>query len=105
MLPKITGAHKQTRMYICKTRSKELNHLVFEALGAIAESEYAALANCGSSCCDVQVGFANACGAVAKGDGSLGWAWNADKELAQANALASCDNGSCEIAVWACTDR
>ena len=105
MPPKITGPHKLTRMYICKTRSKELNHLVFEALGAIAESEYAALANCGSSCCDVQVCFANVCGAVAKGCGSFGWAWNTDKELAQANALASCGNGSCEIAVWACTDR
>lgn len=104
MPPKITVAHKQTRMYICKTSLKELNHLVFEALGAIAEAEYAALANCGSSC-DVQVWFANACGAVAKGGGYLGWAWNVDKDLAQANALASCGNGSCEIAVWACTDR
>jgi hypothetical protein len=69
-----------------------------------AEAEYAALTNCGSSC-DVQVWFANACGAVAKGGGYLGWAWNVDKDLAQANALASCGNGSCEIAVWACTDR
>ncbi|MFN8783709.1 MAG: DUF4189 domain-containing protein [Pseudanabaena sp.] len=69
-----------------------------------AEAEYAALANCGSSC-DVQVWFANACGAVAKGGGYLGWAWNVDKDSAQRNALNSCGNGSCEMAVWACTDR
>ncbi len=67
-------------------------------------AEAAALSECGSNCA-VQVWFANACGAVAKGGGSLGWAWNADESVAKANALAQCGNGSCEIAVWACTDR
>lgn len=69
-----------------------------------AEAEDAALSQCGSNC-SVKVWFANACGAVAKGGGYLGWAWNADEYAAKAAALESCGNSSCEIAVWACTDR
>jgi serine/threonine-protein kinase len=68
------------------------------------EAEARALYECGSTC-SVKVWFANACGAVAKGGGYLGWAWNADETAAKANALAQCGNSSCEIAVWACTDR
>jgi len=68
------------------------------------EAEYAALSQCGSDC-SVKVWFANACGAVAKGGGYLGWAWNVDETAAKVNALESCGNSSCEIAVWACTSR
>jgi hypothetical protein len=63
-----------------------------------------ALSQCGSNC-SVKVWFANACGAVAKGSGYLGWAWNVEKEAAKDNALANCGNGSCEIAALTCTDR
>jgi len=71
------------------------------------DAENAALYECGGTC-SVQVWFANACGAVAKGDGATGWAWNANKTAAQNNAVASCyDYGgsNCQIVAWACTDR
>jgi len=67
----------------------------------------AALSECGDTC-TAKVWFANACGAVAKGGGAAGWAWNASETAAKENAVASCyeyGGSSCEVVVWACTDR
>jgi len=71
------------------------------------DAENAALYECGGTC-SVQVWFANACGAVAKGGNAVGWAWDASETAAKQNAVDSCysyGGSSCEIAVWACTDR
>ncbi len=50
----------------------------------------------------------NACGAVAKGGGYVGWAWNVDEDAAYDNAIEACyDAGgsNCKFVAGACTDR
>jgi serine/threonine-protein kinase len=73
-------------------------------------AEAAALSYCSNngSNCAVQVWFANACGAVAKGGGYVGWAYNVDEVAAYNNAIAACSaagGSNCEFVAGACTDR
>lgn len=70
-----------------------------------AQAEAAALRKCGEDDCKVDVWFANACGAVAKDDRTLGWGWAKTRAEAEAQALSACGTGACEVKVWACTDR
>lgn len=70
-----------------------------------AEAEAAALEQCGEQGCQVDVWFANACGAVAKDQKTVGWGWAKTRAHAEAEALSACGTGACKIEVWACTDR
>jgi len=70
-----------------------------------AKAEAAALKECGEAGCQVEVWFANACGAVAKDGKTVGWGWAESRAEAEAEALSACGSGSCKVEVWACTDR
>ena len=70
-----------------------------------AQAETAALQECGEAGCQIEVWFANACGAVAKDGRSVGWGWAASRAEAEAQAISACGTGACKVEVWACTDR
>lgn len=74
------------------------------------DAEATALAYCAQNGnnCSSKVWFANACGAVAKGGGYVGWAWNIDAQAAHDNAIQACYSAggtNCEFVAGACTDR
>lgn len=70
-----------------------------------SQAEAAALQECGERGCQVEVWFANACGAVAKDGRNVGWGWAESRAEAEAKAVSACGTGTCRIEVWACTDR
>lgn len=70
-----------------------------------AQAEAAALQQCGEAGCQVEVWFANACGAVAKDGRNVGWGWAESRAEAEAKAISGCGSGACKVEVWACTDR
>ncbi|EKQ69786.1 hypothetical protein OsccyDRAFT_2431 [Leptolyngbyaceae cyanobacterium JSC-12] len=70
-----------------------------------AQAEAEALKECGEQGCQVEVWFANACGAVAKDGNTVGWGRAESRAEAEAKALSACGTGACKVEVWACTDR
>jgi len=70
-----------------------------------AQAEAAALQQCGEQGCQIDVWFANACGAVAKDGRHVGWGWAGTRAEAEAKALSGCGTRACHVEVWACTDR
>jgi Domain of unknown function (DUF4189) len=65
-----------------------------------AETE--AFRQCGSDC-DVIKTFRNACGAIADAKAHFAWDTGGSREIAEMKARKKCGDGSCKIAVWACT--
>lgn len=70
-----------------------------------AEAEAAALEQCNQDDCQVEVWFANACGAVAKDGKTVAWGWAKTRAQAESKAISACGTESCQIEVWACTNR
>ena len=76
--------------------------------GSRDAAEEAALVNCRKQANDcVTHWFRNACGALAVGSAGYGMAWGADRDVAESNAIRSCQRWTmdCAIKQWACTTR
>jgi hypothetical protein len=76
--------------------------------GSRAHAERDALSRCNSADCEIKCWFRNSCGALAKGEGGLGWSWAAgSREEAEALAIANCEEHGtdCRIICWVCTTR
>lgn len=72
-------------------------------------AEASALERCSKDAADciVVTWFRNACGALAVGPSSYGFAWGGGRRSAERAALNNCNasGANCEIKTWVCTTR
>ncbi len=68
------------------------------------DAEAEAFRQCGGDCDQVH-SFRNNCGALAAKDRRFSWSLGATRAIAEQSALRKCADGTCKIAVWACTSE